>query len=406
MSGRVVHPAVYGALILPFGAVGGFVSVALAFHATTSGLTVEEGAQLIAVGMLPHTWKFLWGPVADTTLTRKRWYLLAGLLCAVGIVAMSAIPLGPSTLRLLQGVIFVTNLATTFLGMAVEGLMAHLTPQEEKGSVSGWFQAGNLGGSGVGGGLGLWMVGHLPAPWMAGAVLAAVFLGCTALLRLLPDVPAEARDRGLAAAVWAVLVDLWAVIRVPSGLLTMLLCFLPIGTGAALGVLAQAEVAARWGAGEAQVGLVNGVLSGVISALGCLAGGWVCTRFPPRAAYAGIGALMAAVAAAMAYGPREPWAFVGFGLVYSFVVGLSFAAFTAFVLDAIGAGAAATKYNVFAALSNTPILYMGLVLASAQTRHGETGMLLTEAGAAVVGILVLAGATALLLGRRRAAVAG
>ena len=33
------------------------------------------------------------------------------------------------------------------------------------------------------------------------------------------------------------------------------------------------------------------------------------------------------------------------------------------LFDAIGKGAAATKYNVFASLSNTPITYMGLVLA-------------------------------------------
>jgi hypothetical protein len=37
--------------------------------------------------------------------------------------------------------------------MAVESLMAYNTAPSELGRTAGWFQAGNLGGSGLGGGL-------------------------------------------------------------------------------------------------------------------------------------------------------------------------------------------------------------------------------------------------------------
>src|SRR4051812_4155917 len=123
---RPPHPLVYTILIVPFGAVGGYVQVAMAFLATRFGLTVEDAAVLIAVGMLPHVWKFFWAPITDTTpppLTRKRWYLLSVSLCAAGITAMSAIPLSKANMPLLEGVIFAANLASTFLGMSVEGLM-------------------------------------------------------------------------------------------------------------------------------------------------------------------------------------------------------------------------------------------------------------------------------------------
>lgn len=395
------HPAVWGLLIVPFGAVSGFVGVAIAFNGGRAGLSPVETAALVATGSLPHTVKFLWGPVADTTLSRQRWYLLSCLACIAGLVTITAVPLGRATYTLLQAVILVANFAATFLGMSVEGLMAHLTPPDRRGATSGWFQAGNLGGYGIGGGLGAWLIEVLPAPWMTGALLGAAFLVGLVVSRTLPDVAAEARDRPLPQAIGATLVDLWSTVRSRPGLLSAILCFLPIGTGAAAGVLAQEEIAAKWGAGLAEVATVNGVLSGVISAVGCLAGGWVCQRFPPRAAYAGIGALMAAVAAAMALGPRDPTAYVGFGLAYAFVTGLSFAAFTAFVLDAIGAGAAATKYNVFASLSNIPIAYMGVVLAGAYASHGESGLLYVEAGAAVAGIVALAAFTAILMPRRR-----
>ena len=62
-------------------------------------------------------------------------------------------------------------------------------------------------------------------------------------------------------------------------------------------------------------------------------------------------------------------------------------------LVAIGAKLAATKYNGFASISNTPIWYMGLLLAAAQTQFGARGMLATESVFGVVGILVFVAAT-------------
>jgi hypothetical protein len=405
MAQRVPHPILYTLLILPFGAIGGFVGVALAFLATKNDLEVTDGAALIAVGMVPHTWKFVWAPVADTTLSRRAWYLLSVALCAIGVVAMAVIPLRKENLLLLEAVIFVTNLASTTLGMAVEGILAHLTPEERRGQAGGWFQAGNLGGNGVGGGAGLWLLSNLPAPWMAGGVLAAVFLGCAAPLALLPDVPRDAREGGLVEAMGGVLRDLWGMVRARSGLFAAILCFLPISTGAASGVLAQAEVAANWGAGEAEVGTVNGLLSGFIMAFGSLAGGELCARFDARKVYAAVGALMGAVALAMASSPLTPAFFVGWGLFYSFCVGLAYAAFTGFVLGVIGKSAAATKYNIFAALSNTPILYMGLVLAWASTKWGAVGMLRVEALAGVVGIAALGLAAVVLRERSKGSAA-
>lgn len=39
---RPVHPFAYTILIIPFGAVGGYVSVALAYLATLRGLSVQR----------------------------------------------------------------------------------------------------------------------------------------------------------------------------------------------------------------------------------------------------------------------------------------------------------------------------------------------------------------------------
>jgi len=387
---------------MPFGAMSGYVSVAMAFLCTRFQLTVQDGALLIASGMFPHVWKFLWAPIVDTTLTRKTWYLISVVGCAIGITAMSAVPMNRENLHLLQAVIFIANLASTFLGMSVEGLMAHATTPEHRGRVGGWFQAGNLGGSGIGGGAGLWMATNLPtglapAPWVSGAVLGMFFLAGTAALWMVPDAKAELRSVSLPRAMVGVVSELWTMIKTKAGMFCAALCLLPMNSGTAPNVLAQAEVAIKWGANEDTVALVNGVLNGVVSVAGCLTAGEICMRVSSKKFYAVVAVLLACVSVAMALSPFTRQNYVIFSLLYAFVVGLSYTAFTAFVLDVIGKGAAATKYNAFASLSNTPISYMGLVLAWAQEHWGERGMLFTDAGSNIVGLIVL-GLVAVLIG--------
>jgi PAT family beta-lactamase induction signal transducer AmpG len=81
------HPMVFMFLILPFGVMAGYVSVALAYLFAQKGIPVERVAALVAVGIIPHTWKFAWAPLVDSLLTRKTWYLLAAVLSAAGIWA-------------------------------------------------------------------------------------------------------------------------------------------------------------------------------------------------------------------------------------------------------------------------------------------------------------------------------
>src|SRR5205814_8391873 len=106
------HPAVYMVLIIPFGLVTGFISVTLGYLLGKAGVTAEGVAALVAVSFIPQTWKFLWAPVADLTLTRKRWYALSAVLCAVGLATLGAIPPVGASLPLLGAVAFAASLAT------------------------------------------------------------------------------------------------------------------------------------------------------------------------------------------------------------------------------------------------------------------------------------------------------
>jgi len=373
-------------LIIPFGLMSGYVTVTLGYLLGHAGVNAQGVAALVAVFFIPQTWKFLWAPVVDLTLTRKRWYALSAALCAVGFIALGVIPSEANSLPLLGAIALGASLATTFLAMSVESLMAYGTVDREKGRAGGWFQAGNLGGTGLGGGAGLWMAQHLPQPWMAAAALAGACLACCAVLAFIPEPPPAARAATVLGSVREVLRDLWTVARSRRGFLSLLICFLPIGTGAAANLFAA--ISADWSASANTVALVTGALSGLASAAGCLVGGYLCDRMDRKTAYWVFGLAQALCAVAMAMSARTEAVYATFVTLYWFISGLAYAAFSAVVLEAIGQGAAATKYNLFASLSNMPIAYMTLVNGWAHTRWGAGAMLEGEAAICLTAILV------------------
>jgi len=411
---RGPHPFVYTVLYLPFGAMSGFVTVALTFLASASGISVAETSLLGGANLLSAWLKWTWAPIVDVTLSPKRWYVISTTVTSLGVFAMSAIPMTQATLPLLLGVIALTSLINSIVGMSIEAIMAVTTRPGDEGSVSAWFQAGNLGGAALGGFVGLMLLEYLPAPWMAGAVLAVLFESCCLALVLVPDVAAHPTD-GPMAAVRTVASDLWTMLKTQPGYLSALLCILPIGTGAAQGVLAQAEVASYWGAGADEVALVQGLLALPVVTAGCFVGGWLCNHFHPRLVYAGIGVGLALIAVAMGMSPATVTMYVAWNMIYSFGVGIAYSGFTAVVLNAIGEGSAATKYSFFASLSNFPIWWLGMLLGrSADAAAGAFGfgaltvapgavtMLFTEAVFGVVGVALFLVVSTTLEGRKPA----
>ena len=392
MNAARASPVVFLVLILPFGVMSGYLSVAVAWELSHAGLSVEEVAALVAASFVPHTWKFLWAPAADTTLGRKSWYLWAGGMSAIGVWATGAVPASASYLPLLYAVVLISNFAVTFLAMSVESLMAYSTRPEQQGRAAGWFQAGNLGGFGLGGGAGLWMIEHLPEPWIAGAVLGVGCALCCVALAFVSEPPSALHTGSHRRRLAEVLKDLWYVARSRPGYLALLICFLPIGTGAASNL--WSAVADDWHATADTVALVTGVLNGVVSAAGCLAGGYLADRIDRKTAYAIYGLALAGCAVAMAWAPRTESMYIAFTLIYAFIQGLSYAGFSAVALEAMGLGAAATKYTLFASLSNMPIMLMTMIDGAAHTRWGAGGMLYTEAVIGVIGLVVFIVVTA------------
>jgi PAT family beta-lactamase induction signal transducer AmpG len=383
-------PFTFFFLVLPYGISGGFVSITLPFFLTKAGFSVTAAGAITAVGVSANLWLFLWGPLADLTLTPKRWYLIGLTTGATAIFLLSLVPFEQSAAALLTAVVFVSQVATTLVVLPLGGLMAHTVADEKKGRAAGWYQAGNLGGTGVGGGAGVWLGAHM-SKQLAGSVLGLTMLLAAGALYFASDVRIVSPSESFQGRMRLLRQDLLAMLRLAIPLLTIVLVASPIGAGAMNGL--WSAVAGDWHADADVVALVAGVLNGVVAALGCIVGGWVVDRFGRWWAYFGFGTGLAFVAIVMAALARTPMVYEVGVLVYAFFVGAGYAAFSALVVHAIGRGVASTKYAFCQSLGNLPVVYMTALNGYVHDRYGAGWMLMNEALAAIacviLGMLVL-----------------
>jgi len=395
------RPAIFAPLFAPFGISSGYVSVTLAFLLKQAGLPVAVIAAVTALAVLPQTPKMLWAPFVDTIGNPKLWYGLGAAICGGSILLMSVLPMTRAELPIFSALIILSSVASTFVSMSSEIFMANYVPESLRGRASGWSQVGNLGGSGIGGGIGLLIAEHVSAPWVSGAVLAAICLACWAGVLAMPshgkaerarhDAEHGRAGRSYLARLWQVVIDVWHVLRSRMGLLALIIMILPIASG---GVTFSA-IADEWHAGANTVALVNGMAGGLAAALGALVGGYVYDRMDNKLAYCLFGILVGLVAVGMAFAPRTPLMFTVFVLAYQFMTGGGYAGYVAIILEAIGKKSAATNFNLMAALSNVPIWAMTVFDGWTHDKYGTVGMfwgelLLPAATIAAFALLVVA----------------
>lgn len=337
-----LRPVLYLLMFMPMGITNGYTVVALAYLLSQAGVSVGLIAGLAGLSLLPQTWRVIWAPLVDTTLSIRGWYLISASASGLLMAATGFVPATRGNFGWIELLSVGFSLAATVTTISASSLMAHGTSQEEKGRAGGWSQAGNLGGTGLGGGLGLWLAQHAPV-WTSGAALGVLCLSTSFALLLLSEPAAEHRAQKFLQSLINVARECWALLKTSRGALAFFLMLVPIGQGAAQNL--WSAVANDWHASADAVALVNGVLGGVVAMVGCLIGGWICDRMDRKAAYCVFGLVIAGAAVAMALAPRTQEMFVAFVLFYAFLTGFCYAAFAGVVFETIGKGAAGTKSN-------------------------------------------------------------
>ncbi|MDI9364360.1 MAG: MFS transporter [Flavobacterium sp.] len=371
-------------LVLPYGISIGFATVVLPYLLTQKGFTVAQAASIVAIGVSSNIWRFLWAPIADITLSLRKWYWIGVSACTATLLILCLIPYNTKQILLLTAIVFLSQVAATFVVLPLGGLMALRVAPTKKGRAGGWYQAGNLGGVGLGGGAGLWLANNYNLT-VVGIVLCLLCIAVALVITQVADVKRE-KTSTLLLEIGVMGTELLRMIKVPILLFVLLLICMPIGTAGIANL--WSAVANDWHASPNTIALVTGALSGVVSALGCVAGGWIADKKGVWWAYLGSGGLFALITLAMALLPYKSEFYIFGVLSYALCYGLINAAFSALALYATGTKLAATKYAMISSLANIPVVYITYIDGLVHDKYGSKYMLVVEAVVALVFVVV------------------
>jgi PAT family beta-lactamase induction signal transducer AmpG len=406
---RTSRPWLFALTGTPYGVAGSFIGVVMPYLASRADIDVEKIGWFVTLLFLPTVFQFLYAPVIDFGPRRKHWLIIVTLLGAGCLFAALQMSL-PDHLIPFLGFAFVAQMISGLVGSCNGGLMATTVSDANRGKAGAWYNVGNLSGGGISAAVAVYMIGHGIAPTTVGAVLCAIMI-VPAFAVLAIDEPERASEGSLCEAIRNLLREVKSVLWTRAGVTGLLLCVSPVGTAAlsnyfsaiakeyvrpdvahqlaslspeAAKVLLDAKV-------SEVLAFVGGPIGQGLTALGALAGGFLCDRTNRRAMYLLSGALTAVVGIGMALSPRSGTTFTVGALTYALITGFCYAAFTATVLETIGKDpkAASTRYSMFTAAGNAAIAYVGLVNTRFSEKHGVEGVVASDAALNIAGVIVL-----------------
>lgn len=371
-------------LMVPTGISQGFFTIVLPYVLIQHGFAVATTAGIVAVGASASLFRFLFGPFVDLSLSLKKWYWISMIALTSTLLLLSNINYSVKDHFSLTMMVFTSQIAANFLMMPVTAFIAKCIPESRKGAASGWFQAGMLAGIGLGGGAGLWLATHYSVS-ASGLILCGNCFLFGLVVLLIKDVHYD-KIKNITTELRYMGKDMLALIRVPLALFTIILICMPIGSGAASNL--WSAIALDWKTDADTVALITGIISGVVSTLGCVLGGYVVDKWGVWVGYLFSGGLCAVVTLVMALMPMDPVVFIAGVLAYTFGIGLINAAFTAVIIFAIGKKNVVTKYALLASFGNLPVVYMTAFDGWAHDKYNSKWMLLAEAAAGFMFIII------------------
>ena len=358
---------------VPYGAFYGIVTVALPFLLRRAGLSVDRIASISAFVQAPAIWYFLWAPAVDVRLRRRTWVVVLSAATA-GCAALGLYFAGVGAVRLATASLVAGSALSQPISSALGGLVAETIPDALRGRAGGWSQAGMLFGGVAAGGSAVWLAGHASV-WVAAVATAMLILlpSLTALtipesrsprVQLLPHLRAMSRDVA-------------AMLKRREVVVALAFFLSPIGAGAAANLFSA--VAGEYRASPNMIIWAAG-LGAIATPLGALLGGVISDRFNRWRVYPLAGIASALSSGAMAIAPMSPVTFLLGTAGYALTLGVCYAAFMALAFQLVGKAttASSTRFTLFMAAVNVPVVYMLRVDGWAHSRLGARGMLATD----------------------------
>jgi PAT family beta-lactamase induction signal transducer AmpG len=339
-------------LVIPYGFTTAVATILMPYLLRKNGVPVDRIAGVVAISTLPAIWYFLWSPLADAGMRRRSCVLFSAVAAAL---AGAAAVLGVhDSLTVLTLLLFLSNAFSGLAGSAIGALLTTM-PESRRGRASGWYQAGNLGGGAIGGGMVIWLADNTALPVVATAIAAAILLPSLAAFFIEEPVPVR---RAIGPRISGLFHDLREVFLSPRTWLGLVFFLSPVGSAALTNLMSG--VGPDYRASGTEVLWVTGIAGGLLCAGGSFMGGMLADRMNRMVAYAMTGVLAAVFGAYLAFAPATPFTYGAGYSAYAVAAGIAYAVYTALVLDVVGRRqhAAAASYSTLNAAGNIPIAYM------------------------------------------------
>lgn len=370
-----------------YGVTGTFAAQIMPNASEHAGINVGNIGWFGTLMLVPSWFQFMIAPIVDAGLPRKHWQVLMAAISAVCLLAACEISIKDHT-NIYLAFAVASAVSAALISASNGALIAVTMPDEHRGAASAWYNVGNLSGGGISGALALYMLGHnVPSIWI-GLTVASITL-LPALMMLLVIEPPGDHLKRFRDVLGKTTREVANAMSTRSALTGLLMSLSPVGTCALINYFAG--MTKDYGASPNVVTWVSGVGSIAFPAIGALAGGYLADRYNRRILYLSTGVMTAICALVMAASPRVEATYAIGVCAYNLITGMSYAVFTAFILETIGDGgtSAATRYTIYNSAANFAIGYVGLIDTRFHDDYGIAGVLVCDALLNVTGALVL-----------------
>lgn len=410
-SGRM---AAFFLLYMTEGIPLGFTATAIVTQMRRRGLGPAQTGIFVGMLYLPWAWKWLVGPVVDVLhsrrLGRRRGWILAmhGLMC-LGLLALMPINF-VNQLGLFTAIVVLINLFSATQDVAIDALACGVLSEAERGLANGMMFAGAYVGQAVGGSVVLYLTEHVPFNATFAYVIGAI-LSVTVFVVLPMREPESDSGRGSLRDVTGRIREyagdaLKAFFGTRAAVAGLAFALLPIGAYA-LSLALQSNLAVELGFTNSGIASLT-LVSTIISAGGCVVGGWLSDRFGRRMMLAMYIACTAIPTIYLAWiMQRHGWvlprdakaaaaapaalitAFWVANIVFALFQGLLYGTRTALFMDICTPKVAATQFTAYMALMNVVIWYSANWQGYVAERWGYPTALLIDGLGGVLCVAVL-----------------
>jgi len=398
----------------------GFTATAIATQMRRQGLGPEAIGAFVASLYLPWAFKWIAGPIVDTITSerfgrRRTWIILM----QIGMMAtlLIALPIDYThQLGLFTTIILIHNAFCATQDVAIDALAVNVLHEDERGTANGFMFAGASIGQAVGGSLVLFLAAVMPFRLTYFFVVGMIGLVTLFIALPLKEPRGPVRPSPVGGALQAIgrelsgfLKQTWVAFTGSRGaMIGLAYAILPAGAYA-LGLALQSNVAVELGLSDNQVGALA-LYSTVISALGCVVGGWLSDRFGRRKTLGFFlfctalptiwlawsmqqAGWIHALDPRMANRPVPSAALVQTFwvacIVYNAFQGLYYGIQSALFMDITTPRVAATQFTAYMAMLNLTISYTARWQGWAIERFGYPVTLAADAALGMIGVMLL-----------------